>query len=159
MPNVVIVTTMWGRGFDAEGERREAEMKATFWADMLARGCRVERFRNTYQSAWSVIDGLAEKDWARVQISREMVERRRALRQTEAGITLNNELKTMLKARKAQARILQTQLKKQDNTVAVQELNKQHAETDKQILQTVEQLHELKIPLTSQIISFLLGRS
>jgi len=62
MPNVVIVTTMWGRVTEEEGARREAELKKEFWKDMVADGCKTERFENTYDSAWRVIDSHAGKD-------------------------------------------------------------------------------------------------
>jgi hypothetical protein len=57
MRNAVIVTTMWGklRGYQAEGETREAELKTVYWADMMHEGCSVERFEDTYASAWDII--------------------------------------------------------------------------------------------------------
>jgi hypothetical protein len=45
---------MWREVERKDGERRELELKA----DILAKGCRVERFRDTYESAWSVIGHL-----------------------------------------------------------------------------------------------------
>ena len=51
MPNVVIATTMWGKVEKREGEEREEELKSDFWRDMLANGCRTERFENSYESA------------------------------------------------------------------------------------------------------------
>jgi len=64
MPNVVIATTMWGEVKTEHGERREKELKDTFWKDLLDRGCRVERFEDTYESAWFVIDHLTTEDLA-----------------------------------------------------------------------------------------------
>ena len=60
MRNVVIVTTMWSKlkGSQALGEMREAELKKVHWADMVAQGCKVERFENTYESAWRVLHDL-----------------------------------------------------------------------------------------------------
>jgi hypothetical protein len=58
MPNAVIATTMWGRVRGTEGEKREARLKSKYWADMIAQGCRVERFQDTYESAWDIIGNL-----------------------------------------------------------------------------------------------------
>jgi len=62
MPNVIIATTMWGDVKEEIGIRREAELKSNFWGDMVANGCRVKRFKDTYDSVWSIIDSTAEAD-------------------------------------------------------------------------------------------------
>src|SRR5882762_3036489 len=55
MPNVVIATTMWGHVGQENGERREAELKNGFCSEMGADAYRVERFQDTYESAWLVV--------------------------------------------------------------------------------------------------------
>ncbi|KIM71863.1 hypothetical protein PILCRDRAFT_748336 [Piloderma croceum F 1598] len=54
MPDVVLATTMWSDTNPETGIKREFELKH-IWADMLAQQCRVERFEDTYQSAWFII--------------------------------------------------------------------------------------------------------
>jgi len=61
MPNVVITTTMWGKVDDEEGDQREEELKNDFWKEMVAQGCKTERFDNTYESAWRIIGSVARK--------------------------------------------------------------------------------------------------
>jgi len=151
MPNVIIATTMWGEIKEANGVRREEELKRDFWHDMVADGCRIERFTYTHPSAWYIIDRLTSADMAKVQVSHEMVERGLQLKQTKAGVTLNNELKKLIKARKDAARKLRAQAKKQDNALVVEELNQRQSEIDNKIIQTAKELQELKIPLTAQI--------
>jgi hypothetical protein len=157
MPNVIIATTMWGEIKEANGARREEELKRDFWKDMVADGCRIERFMDSYESAWFIIDRLSEQERAKVQLSHELVERRLRLKQTTAGVTLNDELKKLIKARKEASRKLRAQVKQQDNALVVEELNQQQTEIDKKILQTANELKELKIPLTEQIRTFLQG--
>jgi hypothetical protein len=154
MPNVVIATTMWGEVKQENGERREKELKEAFWKDLLDGGCRVERFKDTYESAWFIIDRLATEDWAKMRLSHEMVDKRLALQQTEAGMTLNIELKKLIQARKDASRRLRAQAKKQDNTLIVQELNVQQAKIDEQIMKTADELQKLKIPFVARIRSF-----
>jgi len=148
---------MWGEVNEPYGTRREEGPKQDFWKDMVADGCMIERFMDSYESAWFIIDRLSEQERAKVQLSHELVERRLRLKQTTAGVTLNNELKKLIKARKDAARKLRRQAKKQHNVFVVQELNQRQSELDKKILQTANELKELKIPLTEQIRTFLQG--
>jgi hypothetical protein len=57
MPNVVIATTMWKKVTEEEGIAREKELKSKFCKELLAKGCGIERFRDTHTSAWKIIDG------------------------------------------------------------------------------------------------------
>jgi len=157
MPNVVIATTMWGEVKTEYGERREKELKDTFWKDLSDEGCRVERFEDTYESAWLIIDRLTTEDWAKMRLSQEMVDRHLTLQQTEAGITLNDELKRLIKARKDASRRLRAQTKKQDNTLIVHELNVQQAEIEEQIIKTADELQKLKIPMGAHFRKFVSG--
>jgi len=92
MLNVIIATSFWGRGFDTEGERREAEMKATFWADMLAQGCRVERFQNTFQSAWYVIGSL-NRHWVHADNARRAKGVEQRTEEIKVRLSKSNNLK------------------------------------------------------------------
>lgn len=62
MPNVVIVTTMWDKVEDEEGSDREEELRDSFWKDMVTKGCKTERFDNTYESAWRIIGSVVGRD-------------------------------------------------------------------------------------------------
>jgi len=64
MPNVVIATTMWGHVGQENGERREAELKNGFCSEMGADAYRVERFQDTYESAWHIICDLEKSTTA-----------------------------------------------------------------------------------------------
>jgi len=150
MPNVIVATTMWGRMKEDDGTRREEELKRTCWAEMMAGGCRVERFRDSCESAWLIIDRLAETDRAKVQVSHEIVDRQLQLKRTTAGVTLNQELKQLLKSRKETVRKLQAEAKSQGDKLVLQDLNQQQAEIDKKIIQTTNDLKELKVPFTTQ---------
>lgn len=151
MPNVIIATTMWGEVKETNGKLREKELKRDFWHDMVADGCRIERFKYTYYSAWYIVDRLANAGRVKVQLSHEMVERGLQLYQTKAGFTLSNELKKLLKARKEASRKLREQAKKQDNALVTQELSQRQLEIDRKIIQTANELQKLKTPFTAQI--------
>jgi hypothetical protein len=192
MPNVVIATTMWSRVPDEEGAEREQSLMGVYWKEMIDEGCHVERFLDTRDSAWSIVDslkritsarnanangaaGVADRaapkiaessrsvkntkdiNPAKVKISEEIVDHHLQLKRTEAGITLNDELKKLLQARKVASRKLRAQLKNQNNELVVQELNQQQAEIDERIEETAIQLKELNIPFTSQLLGFFGG--
>ena len=66
MKKAVVVTTMWDKTTRERGLRREHELKTVFLPEVMAAGCGVKRFDNTYESAWSIIHDL-EADRAGVQ--------------------------------------------------------------------------------------------
>jgi hypothetical protein len=62
MPNVILATTMWSDVPAATGVRREDELRKGFWRDLVAAGCRIERFENTHESAWGIIGNIVQKN-------------------------------------------------------------------------------------------------
>ncbi|KIM71210.1 hypothetical protein PILCRDRAFT_827098 [Piloderma croceum F 1598] len=153
MPNVIIATTMWKKVTEEEGERAEQMLKRDFWKNMLADGCRTERFKDSHDSAWQIIDD-AKKDQAPVLLPREIVDSHLRLNETQVGIVLNKELEKLIKDRKDAARRLREQVQNQNNELVVQELN----ELQEKINQTADQLRELKIPFTRRVRLFFKGR-
>jgi hypothetical protein len=87
MPNVIIATTMWGKFDKKDGERREAELERDVWTEMMADGCRIERFENTYESAWRIVGSFTEKE--RALLSSEIVDNGRQLMEPKADIQPN----------------------------------------------------------------------
>jgi chromosome condensin MukBEF ATPase and DNA-binding subunit MukB len=158
MPNVSLVTTMWADVKEETGIRREEELMRDFWKGMVDDGCKTERFQHTYESAWNIVGTLSEKERAQVQLPTEMVEIHLPLNETQAGITLNRELEQLIKDRKHAARKLRQQAENQNNELVVQELNQRKAEIDEKILQTADELRQLKIPFTRRVRLFFLGR-
>jgi hypothetical protein len=62
MPTVVLMTTFWGGVEEDIGATREAELKATFWKDMLENGCTTRRFDGGYQAAWDILGHLLSRE-------------------------------------------------------------------------------------------------
>ena len=151
MPNVVIVTTMWGEVALDVGLRREEELKKNFWCDLIANGCRVARFEDSCQSAWSIVNELTENSTTRVLISAEMVETNRHLNETRAAITLNHELQKLVTEQKEATRLLDDQAQKQSDRLLADRLIQQKASIQAEISQTEDQLRRLKIPLRRQL--------
>ncbi|KIM82904.1 hypothetical protein PILCRDRAFT_820198 [Piloderma croceum F 1598] len=158
MPNVIIVTTKWTEVPIERGVRREQELKAGFWNDMIADGCEIARFEDTYESAWSIIGGLGDRHRPQVLLPHEIVDSELQLPQTQAGITLHEELEELIKSQKESANRLRRLAQNQDNELVVQELNKQRAEIEVKIRKTADQLRELKNPFTMRIRKFFKSR-
>jgi hypothetical protein len=49
---------MWNQVKSADGQRREEELRTRWWKKMLASGSALERFGNTHDSAWLIVDEL-----------------------------------------------------------------------------------------------------
>ena len=158
MPNVVIATTMWDRVSEEEGNEREDELRRDFWGEMVAHGCRTERFENSHDSAWHIIRSLSVPHSAQVLLPTEIVDDKLRINETAAGVTLNKELEKLIKAQKNASRMLEQQDKKQDDELVVHELNERKVQIDEKILQFSNQLRELKIPFWRRVYLFLSGR-
>jgi hypothetical protein len=160
MPNVILVTTMWGKLVDKEeGEQREAELKGDFWGDMVACGCKTARFDKTDKSAWRIVDSLAGKDRAKVLLSTEMVDDKLQLPETQAGIALNKELEKLIRDRQRAVHKLARQVKQYPNDLEIQELNQQTAaEIEDKIRKTADQLQKMKVPFTRKVRLFFMSR-
>lgn len=140
MPRVVIATTMWGEVRKECGIRREQELKKDFWKDMLAHGCRTERFENTHASAWDIVGNLSEGDHAPVRLPAEIVDTRLRLNETQAGIALKSKLEKLNKDRAEAARRLRKQAKRHSHGLVVEEVSKEVAVLEQKIHQTADEL-------------------
>ena len=69
---------------EENGKRREQELKSEFWEGM-ADGSRTERFKDSHNSSWRIIDGLVEKGRTQVPLSREGVDQRLATIENKIG--------------------------------------------------------------------------
>ena len=89
--NVVLATTMWDKlhpKFD-NGNTREKDLEKKYWNVMIHHGAAVERFLNTSDSAWSMIDNVVKRnEKAVLLIQEEMMVRKTSLLKTSAGKAL-----------------------------------------------------------------------
>jgi len=88
MPNAVIATTMWDDVWEPTGVGREQVLRAQFWDGMLADGCRLERFQNTWESAWDII---GQHSSTTLRLQDELVDDGKLLHQTDAYTNSVNE--------------------------------------------------------------------
>ena len=98
LPNVVIVTTMWGLVDPGVGNRREQELKTDelFFRPVLDKGAQVMRHDNTLPTAQAILRRVAHNDPTPLRIQVELVDEHKTLSQTEAGAELAVEIRDAL---------------------------------------------------------------
>jgi hypothetical protein len=68
---VTFVTTMWSLVDEETGHLREKQLREVFWKDLIDQGSRVERFKDTYESALEILGCSPEEIRARILLSTE----------------------------------------------------------------------------------------
>ena len=62
MKNVIIATTMWKITPEPTAWRRHEELKTVWFSDIVERGCKLEVFRDSRDSAWAIINSILNID-------------------------------------------------------------------------------------------------
>ncbi|KAJ3562612.1 hypothetical protein NP233_g9464 [Leucocoprinus birnbaumii] len=86
--NVTIVSTMWERMNANSGDKREAEMKETYWKKLIENGANVDRLRSSSsEEAWRIVHRvISAADMSKVLLlQHEVVKLGRKLDETQAG--------------------------------------------------------------------------
>jgi len=97
MLNVVLVTTFWTKVASEIGVKREANLKRTFWNEMLASGCETARFDGGLDSAWDIVNPLLSKESTQDHLSKQLVDDRKPFNLTDAAIALKEALSRFAK--------------------------------------------------------------
>jgi hypothetical protein len=92
LANVVIATTMWDKIDKATGKRREEELRSSpkLFKPAMEKGAMLARHNGTYESAHEILGSLLNQPTA-LRIQREIVDHKKELDQTDAGIELAKE--------------------------------------------------------------------
>ena len=93
--SVTLATTMWDKlsRFD-NGDERENGLKEEYWKGMIDHGAAVERFLNTSDSAWSIVDNIVNKNnhKAALLFQEERVDEKKPFKKTSVGEALYPDL-------------------------------------------------------------------
>jgi hypothetical protein len=101
--NIVLATTMWDKLFeDDNGDKREKDLKEEYWNAMIDEGAAVERFLNTSDSAWSIVDNMVKKSVPKAALlfQEERVEQKKNFAKTSARQALNQRPDSLAKGKK-----------------------------------------------------------
>ncbi|KIW84133.1 hypothetical protein Z517_03380 [Fonsecaea pedrosoi CBS 271.37] len=97
-PHLTLVTSMWDTIDPSLGEKREAELQASFWSDLVQFGAKTARFSGDATSAAKVLDTASSKDEILMTIQRELVDQGLTLDRTAAGTYLDSEILGLIDA-------------------------------------------------------------
>ncbi|KAG6898676.1 hypothetical protein C0993_005195, partial [Termitomyces sp. T159_Od127] len=98
---VVLLTTMWDNSTAnalRSLEYREECLKNTYWKDMISKGSVVHRGKLTDEASRSIVSFFLAQDAFSIplQIQQELVDMKKMLKNTEAGLTLSTMLRESL---------------------------------------------------------------
>jgi tRNA U34 5-carboxymethylaminomethyl modifying GTPase MnmE/TrmE len=155
--NVILVTTMWGNVQNKPdlARGREQELRSRWWKTMLNFGSSIERFDDTFDSAWTAIDVAIRKappDASAVKEDLDALQRR--LPKNKAGTDLYKQLETLINTREETLRKLKVEAKKAKDAQQVQELNAQCEVIQEELRKATDQLNALRIPIGQRFLAF-----
>jgi len=143
---VVLATTKWDDVPEDVGKRREDQLTQTHWKKMIGQGSQIRRFMHSHDSAWHIIDDILHTGAIdALLIQDELVNLQKNIPATEAGTSLRNSLQELLKDQKEIA----AQLKKESQTN--ERLRERYEEAEKRLRSTLNQIQDLKVPLSARI--------
>ncbi|KAF7966065.1 hypothetical protein HWV62_40238 [Athelia sp. TMB] len=111
------------------------------------------RFGDSYESAWDMVDKLPSRQTS-VILSNEIVDDKKRLNETAAGVKLHEELERLIAQQEAAVRQIEEQSKIANDPVLVADLDK----VEGRIREVAAQLQKLKIPFTRRVMAFFTGR-
>jgi len=157
--NVILATTMWSPPEKDPQDRqllRENELRNKYWKAMIDCGSTMTRFLRTYHSAWTIVDLISVINPPdSLLLQEEMVDLKKEINETQAGITLYDTLRRELANQRDAVRNLRKEAETQDNAELVRELTLECEEIERMLRATFAQIRELKIPIGKQIQSLL----
>jgi hypothetical protein len=111
LKNVVLVTNMWGRVEKDVGEAHEKELAEVYFRPALEKDAQLARHHNTTQSAHEILRRIMKNDPAPLLIQRELVDEGKDIKQTSAGVAVNEELNKAMKRHEAEMNALREDMR------------------------------------------------
>ncbi|KAF9781349.1 P-loop containing nucleoside triphosphate hydrolase protein [Thelephora terrestris] len=111
LKNVVFVTNMWGKVEDALGAAREKELAEVYFRPALEKDAQLARHHNTPQSAHEIIRRIMQNNPAPLLIQRELVDEGKDIKQTSAGVAVNEELTKAMERHEAEMNALREDMR------------------------------------------------
>lgn len=156
LKNVTLATTMWEAVQPSDGERREHELLKTqdFWGYMRSNGAKVERHYNNRESAMRILSKFFTEDQVVTAMQEELVNGKKKLLDTEAGMELNSEYRKMEEKLNRQLQDRMDELKEaqrkkdHESTMFLKECRKQ---LNDQLAQVSQQREDLNVTLAKML--------
>ncbi|KAG0694748.1 P-loop containing nucleoside triphosphate hydrolase protein [Suillus ampliporus] len=148
--NVILVTTKWNDVGAGVGERREQQLKDSFWKEMVNNGSQVDRFHGSRKSAWDVMRPILANSSAvvaAIRIQEELIDLGKVIPETDAGNTLRAALKDVAETHRRTVEGLK-------GNVEDDEQRQRMKETEKELRELLKQIQELKVPFGTRFKSW-----
>ena len=153
LKNVFLVTTMWEKVDFSEGCRRESQLVDTeeFWGWMKAQGSHIVRHQNNEDSARKILEQLMSSHSKVVlNIQQQMVEEKRTLDKTDAGIELESEIARERARWSENLRLVKEDMEqaiRDRDMLAQEEIRKMESEYGNRLERLEQERNELKISM------------
>ncbi|PPR03432.1 hypothetical protein CVT24_012701 [Panaeolus cyanescens] len=160
--NVILITTMWDNIEIEVGLRREKELREKFWKMMLKHGSITERFDNREASAWRIVNSiLTRSDTAKdiLLLQEELVELRKNLNETSAGVTLYHTLQQLIAEHKATFAQYTRESNTNNDPVLAMQLENQCQKIQAELDKTLTDIKHLKVPIGRRFMLLFSKRS
>ena len=92
LKNVVFVTNMWGLVAHKRGAAREKQLKDGYFKAAIDKGAQLCRHNGTRESAREILRKILENQPIVLKIQRELIDERKKIGQTGAGVELSREV-------------------------------------------------------------------
>jgi hypothetical protein len=158
LKNIILTTTMWDEVTEEVGEQREGELTRNYWKPLIDQGSRTLRYTNTYTSAWEIVDtALYSKHEARtLQLQEELVDEKKKLPETSAGRELYSKLEKLLAKQKDTLQKIREETRASHrDPFLLKALRDEYEEQQKELTKTMDEMHQLQIPLGTRLRRFL----
>jgi len=161
--SAVLITTMWDKlpsHAEGEGERREESLKKHYWHGMIQHGAFVDRFENTFKSAWDVVSTMVvrfrENDGSTpLLIQEELMIHKKRLEETRAARAMYRCLQEHLFKRQKAVQLLTDVSKYQSD----ENINLQLFELQRDIENISREADRLHISFGRRLFHFILDKS
>ena len=153
--NVILTTTMWDEVDEQMGVERERELKALYWRTMLDRGSTTHRFLRTRESAFDLINPLIEAVDKKnsVLLQDELVNMRKSLPATAAGLELYSAMGQLVSRREDLLRRIRYEMRRSnDDKMALEPLQEEHQNLQKSLEATVSEMLRLRLPFGQRLL-------
>lgn len=144
--NVVVLTTFWDRVSEQEGAQREAELKESFFSDLVNGGACFMRHDRTIVSALQVLAYIFTLAPSIVRIQEEIRVEGKELEDTEAGSLHREEVEQLIAKHKKEMAELREELDaiKESNIIAKLEMELARAKLQSHLERWENERSELK---------------
>ncbi|KAJ4415327.1 hypothetical protein N0V85_002768 [Neurospora sp. IMI 360204] len=156
LKHVTLATTMWEAVQPSDGERRERELLETreFWGYMQSKGANVEKHYNNRESAMRILSKFFTEEQVVTAMQEELVDGRKQVLDTEAGIELNSEYRKIEENLKRELQstleeLKEAQKRKDDESATM--LKEYRKQVDEKIAQVLLEREDLKVTLAKML--------